>query len=153
MYAYEQINKALQKQNTDLKEKGYYVHAVKDLYKQNPSISNWVNVHTHGLEKYGLTNISIVAPKDDKRLADIIHTVATMMVEGEYFEPNPAIVHYIDRPDGTCRFKFKIFPTECFGEDSWRLVLTDPDTNKFWYEDDSDSIYALQITPLFHQYE
>ena len=132
-------------------ERGYYVHGVKDTYEDNSMISNWVNVHTHGLEKYGLTNISIVAPEDDTRLSKVIYTVADMMKDGERFDLN--ITHFIDRPDGSCEFKFKMLPTKCYGEDTIRLILPDPVTNKFFDEDNMKSVYCLQITSIFEEYE
>lgn len=145
---YEELNKAWEKEHEDLNNRGYYVHGVKDVYKNNPLISNWVNVHTHGLENYNLTNISIVAPEDDDRLSKIIYTVADMMVSGEQFDLG--MTHYIDRPDGTCEFKFKMLPTTCFGEDSIRLVLTYPGTDKFFEDEDNiESIYCLQAANIF----
>lgn len=145
------INMAKRRAEVERKEMGYYAHGVIDTYEKNPLIHNWINVHTHGLERYGLTNISIVAPKDDKRLSEIIYTVADMMLEGEEFDPE--ITHYIDEPDGTCRFKFRMMPCKCWGEDSFRLILTDTDTNLFSDEDGLESIYCLQETTLFEDIE
>ena len=133
------------------KERDYFAHGVIDVYKKNPLISNWVNVHTHGLEKHNLTNISIVAPKDDDRLEYLIYTVADMMIKGEEFDPS--ITHYIDRPDGTCIVKFRMLPTKCFGEDSIRLILPDTITNKFSNEDNMESIYCLQEADIFNCHE
>ena len=138
---------AYKKQKEDYLKRGYWVHGVKDVYADNPMIENWVNVHTHGLENYGLTNISIVAPKDDTRLSYLIYTVADMMKNGEVFQPNAT--HFIDDANGECIIKFKMLFTTCFGEYTYRLILPDPITNKFSNEDNYESIYCLQETYIF----
>lgn len=133
-------------------ERGYFVHAVKDLYKDNYLISNWVNVHTHGLEKHGLTNISIVAPINDNRLSNVIYTVADMMMKGEEFILNAT--HFVDKPDGTCDFKFRLLPTKCFGEDTLRIILPDIKTNEFFTDENGiEGIYCLQHTTIFESHE
>ena len=144
-------NQQMKKARKEMLERGYCVHAIKDVYKANPLISNWCNVHTHGLEAYNLTNISIVAPIDDDRLANVIYAVADMMKDGEEFVLNGT--HSIDRPDGTCKFKFRMLKTKCFGEDTIRIILPDPITNKFFDEDGMESVYCLQQTAFFEQCE
>lgn len=151
-HKYENINKALERARKEMLERGYCVHAVEGTYKNNPLISNWLNVHTHGLEDYNLTNISIVAPEDDARLTEVIYTVADMMKNGEEFILNAT--HFIDNPDGSCKFKFKMLPTKCFGEDTIRLILPDPETNDFFNDEDGEEgIYCLQKTVLFEHCE
>lgn len=144
---FEEINRAYAKEKEDKEKYGFYVHAVKEVYKDNYLISDWVNIHTHGLEEYGLTNISVVAPKEDSRLFYIIYTVGKMMKNGEYFDPK--ITHYIDDCNGNCIVRFRMLSTKCFGEDTIRLILPDPVTDKFYNEDDGESIYCLQYANIF----
>ena len=149
---FEQINKAFERVRREKSERGYCVHAVAGVYKDNPMISNWVNVHTHGLEEHGLNNISIVAPKDDNRLAHVIYTIADMMMDGEEFILNAT--HFIDKSDGTCDFKFRLLPTKCFGEDTLRMILPDPETNEFFTDKNGiEGIYCLQRTTIFKSSE
>jgi hypothetical protein len=134
------------------KDRGYTVHGVTDLYKDNYLISNWVNVHTHGLEDHGLTNISIVAPEDDDRLTHVIYTIADMMMDGEEFILDAT--HFMDKSDGTCDFKFKLLPTKCFGEDTLRIILPNPETNEFFTDKNGiEGIYCLQRTTIFESSE
>lgn len=145
------LRDAYKKQEEDYLKRGYCIHAVEDVYSDNYLIEDWVNVHTHGLEQYGLTNISIVAPKDDTRLAYLIYTVADMMKDGEIFQPN--ITHYIDDLNGICIVKFRMLFTTCFGEYTYRLILPDPKTDKFANEDNLESIYCLQEADIFACHE
>jgi hypothetical protein len=149
---FEKVNNENERIKKERETRGYTVHGVKDLYKNNPLISNWVNVHTHGLEEYGLTNISIVAPEDDDRLSNVIYTIADMMMKGEEFILNAT--HFMDKPDGTCDFKFRLLPTKCFGEDTLRIILPDPDTNEFFIDKNGiEGIYCLQRTVIFEPHE
>lgn len=149
---FNKINNETERMNKEKKERGYTVHGVCDAYKDNYLISNWVNVHTHGLEEHGLTNISIVAPENDTRLAHIIYTIADMMINGEEFILNAT--HFIDKPDGTCDFKFRLLKTKCYGEDTLRIILPDPDTNDFFTDKNGiEGIYCLQRTTIFESSE
>lgn len=155
---YQKINKAFERIKKDMDKRGYCVHAITDVYKDNPLISNWINVHTHGLEKYGVINVSIVAPEDDDRLAHVIYTVADMMKDGEVFDLDA--IHVMYNPDETIDFIFTFLRTKCFGEDTLRIVLPDIKTKEFFnYEDYEDLFdnceneYCLQRTEIFNEYE
>ena len=125
----------------------FNIHAVTEVYENNPLISNWINYHTHGMEKYGLTNLSIVAPKEDKRPGNVLNTIGEMMIDGEEFLP--WMTHSMDNEDGKVIFRFRMLPTTCFAEETIRIILSDPDTGKFWDEDDYDSVYCLQKACIF----
>ena len=135
---FKKVNNENERMKKEKETRGYTVHGVKDLYKDNYLISNWVNVHTHGLEDHGLTNISIVAPKDDNRLCHVIYTIADMMMDGEEFDLRAT--HFMDEPDGTC--------------DTIRIILPDPDTNEFFTDKNGiEGIYCLQRTTIFESNE
>lgn len=119
----------------------YTIHAVSGVYENVPVLgSRWMNYHTHGLEKYDLTNLSIVVPyEENERPQEILNAVADMMINGELFDSD--VIHCIDDEDGNTKYKFGIKETTCFGEETVRLILTDPVTNDF----ENDSEYALQL--------
>lgn len=149
---FEKVNNENERMTKEKENRGYTVHGIKDLYKDNYLISNWVNVHTHGLEDHGLTNISIVAPEDDDRLCHVIYTIADMMMDREEFDLRAT--HFMDKSDGTCDFKFRLLPTKCCGEDTLRIILPDPDTNEFFADKNGiEGIYCLQRTTIFESCE
>lgn len=134
------------------------IHCVTDTYKNNPLISNMVNFHTHGLTKHNLTELSVVTLLDvysAEKVTKMINTVASMMIDGEDFiDSYPfGATHYIDNPDGTNAFKFKLLPTTCYGEETLRMILPDRNGEFFnpYNEDQTlDPIeFSLQETTLF----
>lgn len=148
---FKKANNENERMKKEKEDRGYTVHGVKDLYKNNYLISNWVNVHTHGLENYGLTNISIVAPEDDERLFNVIYTIADAMKGGEEFSFETIHIMFVD---DKYKFKFYLIPAKCFGEDTLRIILPDPDTNEFFIDKNGiEGIYCLQRTTIFENSE
>lgn len=136
----------------------WVIHATSDVYKRNKLIKNMVNFHTHGLEKHGCTNLSVVTLLDvypAEKVAVMINTVGRLMVNGDKFDVDR--IHNILDNDGNLKFRFWLIKAKCFGEDTLRMIL--PDRNgKFFSKDmvedeDLDPVeFELQHTPLF-EYE
>lgn len=85
------------------------------------------NIHTHGLEKFGLMNLMTLT--DNPKVASyMIRSVANLMVDGEKFDPD--ILHWIDEDDKTSILNFTIEGTRRnYDEDSLYLDLN-------WYNPD-----------------
>lgn len=126
----------------------FIIHGVKDQYKDNPTIKDWVNYHTHGLSDHGLTELSVVCPDiSDFRPCELINLIGDMMLNGEKFEFDK--IHCIDNTNNVIICNFRLKSTTCFGEPTLRIVLPDRETNMF----SLDSPYALQELDIFTEYE
>ena len=135
----------------------WIIHAVTDAYEKNPLLKGMINMHTHGLEDLGLTELSVIVIPETyeiKAIGNLINDIGKMMAEGDVFESGFNQLHYIYNEDGEEEVKFKLIETTCYGEKSLRIIL--PDLNgKFFdeLEDFSEALnppsMALQHTNLF----
>ena len=136
------------KTTTTANTRPFVINGVKDQYKDNPVIKDWVNYHTHGLSDYGLTELSVVCPDiSDFRPCEFINLVGDMMLKGETFELDS--IHCIDNTNNVTICKFMLKSTTCFGEPTLRIVLPDRETDMF----SLDSPYTLQNLEIFAEYE
>lgn len=133
------------------------IHAVVDTYNNNPLLDGMVNLHTHGLAAHGLTELSAITVPEaysPKEVMSILNDIGYMMVNGETFDVNPNVTHYIDNPDGSIVCKFKLMPAKCFGEDTIRVILADLDGKFFDGETNlNPPQFALLHTYLFETEE
>lgn len=105
----------------------WVIHVIQDAYEGNDLLAGMMNFHTHGLEKYGLTNISAIVMTsiyDANEVGRRLNTIARMMVKNPN-EFDVRITHYIDKEDDSTDFKFRMLPTVCFGEKTIRIIFPD----------------------------
>lgn len=123
------------------------IHMIPDVYENSILLHGFTNYHTHGLEKHGLTNLSVIMDDtyDSKTIASLINTVAEMMIDGEEFAIG--CTHYIDNAFDFC---FEMKETLCFGEPTIRLIVFDK--NKL-NEEDMKITYMLQNADGMTAYE
>ena len=81
--------------------------------------------HTHGLEKYGLKNLCMFFDYGDNGVtnANLINTIAQMMVNGEHFSTNN--LHYIDDENGDILYRFALTEFNWHGEDLLKIIVLD----------------------------
>ena len=103
------------------------IHGVVEQYDDNPLLKGMINLHTHGLTKHGLTELSAIVPEGYSytKVTSMINDIGELMVNSEKFDIGFDTVHYVDKPDGTIEYTFKLIPVKCFGEDSLRIILPD----------------------------
>ena len=128
-------------------KRDWIVHVVPDVYDNSPLLEGMINYHTHGLEEYGLTNLSVIMDNtySTEIIGNFINTVADMMVDGEVFSKD-----FIHSFDSEFPFLFKMYETTCFGEKTIRLILSD---KKKEFPDLGDSRLAVQASDLFLTFE
>lgn len=140
-------------------------HCVTDVYEKHPIITKMINYHTHGLEKLGLRNLSVVVLNGEythKEIYDMFELIVYMMMDSNcpliLIDNNKYQISAEDASDNTeYEYIFITKFTTCFGEDTVRLILPDRD-GKFLKDTPSDEYlnpweYETQYTNLFELYE
>jgi hypothetical protein len=97
----------------------WIVHAI-------PEENGKICLHTHGLNKRGLTELSVLDTEDIytvEEMTAMINNIVCMMIEGEEFIVEPKLLHVIDDVNGKPKFKFRMSYAECYGEKTTRLYF------------------------------
>lgn len=138
------------KNNKHMKKKiDWTIHAVTDVYDDSIVLCGMTNYHTHGLKKYGLTELSVIMDDtyDSNTVASFMNDVAMMMIDGEEFAHD--YFHFIDNCEAF-PYRFGLKKTTCFGEPTIRLIMFD--RNNKLIPSDKNKL-ALQTMDLFAFYE
>lgn len=123
------------------------IHAVLQSEDCNYHMPYMLDYHTHGLEKHGLKNLCMFFDYGDNGItnANLINTIAEMMINGEEFAINQA--HYIDSGEGTpILYRFFLKEREWHGEDVLQIIVLDENgTLPELGEDELSNRYSYQL--------
>lgn len=107
----------------------WIIHAVTDAYEHVDSLSGLVNLHTHGLEKYGMKNLSTVVEFDHiEPVSEIMNNLARQMIEDGEFEPECVYTQY-NEDETEIDFCFTVVESYDFGEPTLRIVFENDEGN------------------------